>query len=192
MLPTVDQPTTAPVFKVFLSHSMHDGLHVEQVQQQLEALGMKVWLAEHDPRPGTSILAKIEAALRDCDAVVFLITTNSIDSTYVQQEIGLARAHGKLLVPLVDKRVDPSRLGMLRELEWLEIDLDNPSQAFANVTKSLQPLLLAQLAPSTATLPASTSRQPMDATTAFLLGALGIVIGVLLSWLILQLRPGLA
>jgi nucleoside 2-deoxyribosyltransferase len=192
VLPTTPQPPAAQAFKVFLSHSMHDGLHVEQVQRQLEALGMKVWLAEHDPRPGKSILAKVEGALRDCDAVVFLITTNSIDSAYVQQEVGLARAHGKLLVPLVDKRVDTSRLGMLRELEWLEIDLDNPSQAFANVTKSLQPLLLAQLASTTSSLPGQPSQQPMDATMTFLLGALCVVIGVVLSCLILQLRAASA
>jgi hypothetical protein len=85
---------------------MKDVEHVDQVRRQLEALGIKAWLAELDPRPGTSVLEKIESVLPTCDAVVFLITTNSIDSAYVQQEVGLARAHRLPMVPLVDLRVD--------------------------------------------------------------------------------------
>lgn len=130
---------------IFLSHSMSDGSHVSVVQRQIEALGVDVYLAEHDPQPGTSIAARVERALRQSDAVVFLITTNSIDSAYVHQEVGLARAHGKPIVPLVDRRVNKARLGLLSEVEWLEIDLDDPAEALAKVTQSLQPLIRAQL-----------------------------------------------
>ena len=39
--------------EVFLSHSTSDQRHVSLVQQQMEALGISVYLAEHDPQPGT-------------------------------------------------------------------------------------------------------------------------------------------
>jgi hypothetical protein len=165
---------------------MKDWLEVDQVRLQLEALGIEVWLAEHDPRPGTSILSKIEAVLPTCDAVVFLITNNSVDSAYVHQEVGLARAHGKVMVPLVERQVDKSRLGLLGELEWIEIDLQNPSLAFANVTKSLQPLLTAQLTSMAGSPQGAGGFNLGDPTLAFLVGALTALAAIVISILILR------
>ncbi len=135
-------PTTARL-QVFLSHSTEDRAHVALVRQQIDALGIDVYLAEHDPKPGTSIAQKIDVALRRSHAVVVLITTTSVSSAYVQQEVGLARAYGKPLVPIVETSVDKARLGILTELEWLELDLSRPADAMAKVIASLQPLVLA-------------------------------------------------
>ena len=38
-----------------------------------------------------------------------------------------SRAYGKAIVPIVEKSVDRSRLGMLTEVEWLELDLSAQS-----------------------------------------------------------------
>lgn len=170
-----------PPLKVFLSHSMKDTEHVEQVREQLLALGIEVWLAENDPRPGASILAKIESEMPKCDAVVFLITTNSVDSAYVQQEVGMARRSGVPMVPLVDARVDRGRLGLLGELEWVEINLDEPGQAFAKVTRTLQPLIVKQAQQVAAQ--GATAKFVIDIddpATALLLIGLGVVLGMLL------------
>lgn len=192
----VSDDTGRRTFSVFVSHSMRDAAHVEKVERQLQALGIKAWLAEHDPQPGASILEKIERVMPTCDAVLFLITTNSIDSAYVQQEIGMARTHGLPMVPLVDSRVDSSRLGLLGELEWIRIDLDDPVGAFEVVTRSLQPLLVRQalvtaqnsgLTADSAGLGASEGNTvaatvgPIDPALVLMLMGLGLAIGVLLS-----------
>jgi nucleoside 2-deoxyribosyltransferase len=103
-----------PRLEVLLSHATADAEHVALVSKQIEALGINVYLAEHDPKPGTSIAHKVEEALKHCDAVVVLITSTSVNSAYVQQEIGLARAHGKVIVPIIEKGVDRSRLAAAR------------------------------------------------------------------------------
>jgi TIR domain len=110
------------------------------VREQLEALGVSVYLAEHDPRPGTSIADKVTEALERCHVVVVLITTMGIDSTFVQHEVGVARAYRKPIVPIVDKSIDRSRLGILSEVECLELDVRHPAEAMAKMTASLQPL----------------------------------------------------
>ena len=84
------QAVPAPRLEVFLSHSTADLDHVILVSRQIEALGIDVYLAEHDPKPGTSIAQKVDEALKRSGAVVVLITTTSVNSAYVQQEIGLA------------------------------------------------------------------------------------------------------
>jgi hypothetical protein len=163
---------------VFLSHAASDRGHVALVQQQIEALGIDVYLVEHDPRPGTSIAAKIDAALRRCDAVVVLITSTSINSAYVQQEVGLARGYGKIF-PIVETSVDKRRLGLLAEVEWLELDLSEPAQALANVSASLQPLVVAQVSAVTVSLGVPAS--PADPATALVLLGLGLLLGLLIA-----------
>ena len=118
-----------------------DECHVSAVRRQIEALGGDVYLAEHEPQPGTSVAARVDCALRESDPVAFLIATNSIDSAYGHQEVRLAAAQGKPLVVLVDRRVDKTRLGLLREVECLEVDLADLAEAPAKVTQSPQPLI---------------------------------------------------
>jgi len=74
-----------PRLGVFLSHATADAKHVALVSRQIEALGIDVYLAEHDPKPGTSIAHKVEEALKRCGAVVVLVTSTSLNSAYVQQ-----------------------------------------------------------------------------------------------------------
>lgn len=168
---------------------MVDGKHVGVVQRQIEALGVDVYLAEHDPHPGTSISERVERNLKQSDAVVVLITTNSVDSAYVQQEVGLARAHRKPIVPIVDKRVDKARLGMLTEVEWLEIDLDEPAEALARVTQSLQPMVQAETARQVQ--PARVSTGPGSEVITIEVDALVLVgVGLLLGLLIASVAFG--
>jgi nucleoside 2-deoxyribosyltransferase len=149
------------------------------VQRQIEALGISVYLAEHDPKPGTSIAAKVVEALERCHAVVVLITTNSVNSAYVQQEVGIARAHGKPIVPIVDKSVDPSALGMLSEVERLELDVHQPAEAMAKMSASLQPLVLAQV--STTNVAMTIAPGTPDLGTVVLLVGLGLLVGLLIA-----------
>lgn len=161
---------------------MADREHVELVQRQIEALGVGVYLAEHDPHPGTSIAERVERALHASDAVVVLITTNSVDSAYVQQEVGLARAYRKPIVPLVDKHVDKTKLGLLTEVEWLEIDLEHPAEAFARVAQSLQPMIVSQARSDVVAKPEPARvGMSMSGADALILIGLGLVLGLLIT-----------
>lgn len=171
--------TVRPRLEVFLSHATADREHVTIVREQLEALGVGVYLAEHDPRPGTSIADKVTEALERCHVVVVLITKRGIDSTFVQNEVGIARAHRKPVVPIVDKDIDRSRLGILSEVECLELDVGNPAEAMARMTASLQPLVLAQV--STADVAVTISPATPDLGTVVLLVGLGLLVGLLIA-----------
>jgi hypothetical protein len=167
--------------EVFLSHSTQDLVHVALVKRQIEALGIDVYLAEHDPRPGTSIATKVEQAMHRCHAVVVLITHTSINSAYVQQEVGLARALGKPIVPIVELGVEKARLGMLGEVEYLELDLSHPELALAKVSASLQPFVLAQVSRVDVSL--TVRQQPPEISDTVLVLGLGLLLGFLIaSW----------
>ena len=158
---------------------MLDRDYVTVVQRQIEAPGIDVYLAEHDPHPGTSIAGRIEGTLCGSQAVVVLVTTNSIDSAYFQQEVGLAGGCGRPIVPIIDKRVDKTRLGMMTEFEWLEIDLDQPAEALARVTQSLQPVVRAQLLAQHSVSEGAGGGVGSSALDALVLIGLGLLVGLL-------------
>ena len=173
-----------PRLKVFLSHSTRDKSEVELVKRQIEALGVDVYLAEHDPKPGTSIAAKIESALKTSHILVVLITTHGLNSNYVHQEIGIARALQKPIIPVVDVNVDTDRLGMLTEVEWLEVDFTQPAEALEKLTTSIQPFVVKQIQTMNVSLINITPQ--MDLATGLVIFGLG----ALLTCLVFSIAQG--
>jgi hypothetical protein len=99
--------------RFFLSHSMKDQAVVELLKQQIDALGVELYLAEHDPQPGRLLADKVSEAIGRSDAVVVLLTANGAAAPFVQQEIGIARHAGKLVVPIVQEGIGENALAML-------------------------------------------------------------------------------
>jgi hypothetical protein len=127
-----------PMF--FVSHSMLDANEVEKVNEAIGALGVDVYLAEHDPQPGTNVAAKVTAAIRASDAVVVLLTNSAAESPWVQQEIGVAHQAEKLIVPVRQSGVDVN-MGILAGIEWIEADFGDPVDAMAVISSALAPLV---------------------------------------------------
>ena len=173
------QQLVVPHLEVFLSHATRDAEHIALVRTQIEALGISVYTAEDDPKPGTVLVEKVEAAIERSSAVIVLITANSIDSAYVQQEIGIARHCGKPIVPSVEKGIDTRKLGILQGIECLELDLAHPAETLAKMTASLQPLVVDQLKALNVSVPVTQTTTPDFATAALLVG-LGVILGLLI------------
>jgi hypothetical protein len=135
------QQFVPPRPKVFLSHATSDTEHVSLVKKQIEAMGITLYLAEHDPKAGTNLAQKVIDAIHRCQAVVVLITTASFNSAYVHQEVGIARESGKWVIPVIEKGVDTRNLGILQGVEHIELDLAQPAETMASITANLQPLM---------------------------------------------------
>jgi hypothetical protein len=149
--------------QVFLSHASVDGDHVALVQGQIEALGLRAYLAEHDPQPGTSLAAKVDRALQQSALVVVLLTHASVNSSYVQQEIGTAVAYRKPIIPIVDARLVGSiDLAMLAGTEYLVLDVNAPAEALHKITARLDSLRLPLPAPVPRYKPASAGFSDTD------------------------------
>jgi len=127
-------------YKIFLSHNKADVQWVKWISQHAQAVGIDVYLYEHDPQPGRLIADKVKRAIQDSNALVVLLTANSQFSAYVQQEIGFAEASRKLIIPLVQPGVQAASLAMLEGREYLLFDFKNPQQAFSTLLSRLQGL----------------------------------------------------
>ena len=77
--------------KAFLSYSHDDRDIAEQIAKSLRQSGIDVWFDKWEILPGDSLIQKIfEEGLSDTNAFIVLLTENSIQSRWVQQELDAA------------------------------------------------------------------------------------------------------
>lgn len=126
---------------VFFSHSSKDREWVQLVAEQAEAIGVHVYLAEHDVSPGVNLGEKVIAQIRAADAFLVLLTASSRSSPLVQQEIGIASQAEKFIIPLVTPAVLSADLGVLQGKEYIVIDFENPHEALVKLSATLSDLL---------------------------------------------------
>src|SRR6185295_17922187 len=75
---------------IFLSHNYRDKAFVRTLAQDLRAMGVKVWLDEAEMRVGDSLIAKISSAIDEMRYLAVVLSPNSVDSQWVQQELNQA------------------------------------------------------------------------------------------------------
>lgn len=124
-------------FRAFLSHSSEDGALAKSMQQHVRAIGVELYLAEHDPQPGKQLSMKIRRAIERSHVVLVLLTKAGVASPYVQQEIGYALRCDLPVIPLVERGVPLEKLAMLQGLEYIEVDPSNPDTALHDSSKYL-------------------------------------------------------
>jgi hypothetical protein len=132
------------MMQIFLSHATGDREVIAEISKQLNRIGVRVYLAEHDNQAGGPLADKVQAALAASDLVVALLTPAGYDSVYVHHEVGGARLAGKMVIPLVDESVRRSDLGALVGLEYIVLNQQAPEIAMNLLTERVVALLQAQ------------------------------------------------
>jgi hypothetical protein len=125
---------------IFFSHSSRDRKWCEWLAADAAKFGVTAYLAEHDPQPGKQLAEKVKRNIGRCNALVVLLTENSVSSSYVQQEIGWALAKGKLVIPLFQSGIPSTELAMLQGVEYIEFDFHNPRPGKESLAGELQRL----------------------------------------------------
>ena len=72
---------------IFISHVISDAPLMEEIAQGLEAAGYTAWYFERDVLPGTSYLIQITQAIECCDALILLVTPQTLESDQVTKEV---------------------------------------------------------------------------------------------------------
>lgn len=90
--------------KVFLSYTHNDSFLAKKITAGLTENGLDVWNAETEIMPGGNWAEQISDALKESDAMVVLITPESLESRVVSREIEYAlgnKAYKNRLIPVV-------------------------------------------------------------------------------------------
>lgn len=105
--------------KVFISHSHETEALAKKVGEALERVGLEAWNHEQEILPGDNWAQKIAQALEESQAMVVLLSPDSLDSTMVRREIeyALSTKHfNKRLIPVLVGSEDDLPL---EKLPWI-------------------------------------------------------------------------
>jgi len=134
--------------KVFLSHTHKDSFLAKKIASALVASGLDVWNAETEILPGDNWAEKISNALKESDAMVVLLTPESLESRIVQREIEYAlgdKSYNKRLIPVL---VGSEENVSIESIPWIlrrlnMVRLSKPEQTEEGINQITEALKLA-------------------------------------------------
>jgi hypothetical protein len=109
---------------IFISHSNQDADFVSELRIQLESFGLKTWVDCRELTAGQKLEPKIEQAIDDCSYFLVVISSNTVNSTWVRKEIKRALAQQKTIIPLLLTGITPAALGTWFDDEPLAVTLE--------------------------------------------------------------------
>lgn len=134
--------------QVFLSYSHKDSKLAKQIAKGLVEFGLDIWNSEAEIFPGDNWAEKVSDALKDSDAMVVLITPESLKSRTVQREIEYAlgnSSYSNRLIPVLvgseEKLSEKNIPWILRRLNIIR--LSKPEQTEEGINQITEALKLA-------------------------------------------------
>lgn len=143
--------------KISISYSHQDKKWASLIEERLQSVGHEVSIDSWNFKVGDNLLKKIEESLSSADAIVFLISKNSLASKSVMHEFSaiafgeLSKKRQRIIPILIDKSQVPTYLSNYVYLDLaadVEVGLeklvnslaseptDDPERASAELTKS--------------------------------------------------------
>lgn len=114
-------------YNVFVSYSTKDIPDVNALRAALQFPEVQVFVSEYAVAAGTPLAPTIQANIQNCDLFVLIWSKNAASSEWVPQEIGIAHALKKLILPFV-LQPDVSLPGFISGLRYVPAH-QNPQQA---------------------------------------------------------------
>ena len=115
-----------PSFYIFLSHSEQDYWLVYRVWNILYRLKASPYMHELFPDYRQDIPTGIRDVLRSCFLCITFLTAQGVNSQWVQQELGIAYAFNKVIVPVVERGVQyKGFVQMVRRITYEPTDPDS-------------------------------------------------------------------
>lgn len=92
-------------FDVFLCHNSDDKPQVRQIAEQLESMGIRVWLDERELRPGVRWEGILQDTIVQTEAAAVFVGSNGL-GPWQEQEIesfliAFAKTHRKPIIPVL-------------------------------------------------------------------------------------------
>lgn len=127
--------------RIFVSHSNADKERfVNAFAEKLRSAGIDAWLDKWELLPGDSLVDKIfEEGLKDAEAVIIVISKNSVESKWVREELNASvvkRIEDNCkLIPVVIDSCDPP--AVLKSTLWEKVsNLEDYSEEFDRIVSA--------------------------------------------------------
>lgn len=105
--------------QIFISHSHNDEIFARKVASLLQDQGLDVWEASNEIFPGDNWAAKISRGLQESNAMVVLLTPESLKSIWVQRDVEYALGAQEYSERLIPVLVDPDKTIAEDDIPWI-------------------------------------------------------------------------
>ena len=107
---------------IFISHSEDDRILIEKIDEALRSKGFEVHVEQNEMNYGESQIDSICNAIDESEFVLLILTGKSIESKWVNQEIGFSYALGKTIIPVVidDIKIPNNIPGMIKHVKCID------------------------------------------------------------------------
>ena len=132
---------------VFISHSAKDKLIGDAICANLEAQGIRCWIAPRDILPGKNWAGAIIKGIEDSSIMVLVFSSNSNQSRQVIREVERAVSKGVIIIPFMIEEVSLSddMEYFISSYHWIDALTPPIEKHIKNLCKTIH-LLLAQKA----------------------------------------------
>ncbi|MBZ0307551.1 MAG: toll/interleukin-1 receptor domain-containing protein, partial [Anaerolineae bacterium] len=105
---------------IFISYSRADRPFTRELAKRLRRAYMEVWY-DDKLHGGEVWWEEILTSIRECDVFMYLISHDSLKSTYCQAELAEAKRLHKLILPVQIRRIQEEIPETLREIQVLDM-----------------------------------------------------------------------
>lgn len=113
---------------VFVSYASEDQESAEWIYDQLKKNGIDVWAAFKDINPGQDWQQAIEDAIDLSTHLLVVATRSSVNSSFVREEVGYARARKKTVIPILKVNENVELPIFWRSLQTFTLSFGNEKQ----------------------------------------------------------------
>jgi len=128
---------------VFISHSNKDKATAEAICHQLEANGIRCWIAPRDIEFGSDWTAGITQGIATCKVFVLVFSDSANSSDHVRREVAKAFSLGLAVIPFRTEEVTPNRSlsYFLETVHWLDAFPSPADSYFGALAEQIKRLL---------------------------------------------------
>lgn len=122
--------------RMFFSYSTKDKKIVGELKDKLEKIGFEVFLAHEDLKPLVEWQEEIIKNLVRCDIFIPVFTENFKESEWTNQEVGIAVATNKFIIPLQVTVAPFGFIGKFQSLKANATDLEVTTKEIVKLIKN--------------------------------------------------------
>ena len=122
-----------------MSYSRKDETFVSQLTPAIAARGWETWVDVDAIRPSEKWMPSIEAAIDRAEAILVVVSPNSLASRICGKEVEHAAKQQKRLIPVVYEDVSFGVPEALQELNWIFArDSDSLAEATSQIVEAIE------------------------------------------------------
>jgi WD40 repeat protein len=107
--------------QIFLAFSDQDEVIKEKIRKFLMREGLTIWTNKTDIKTGNEFEAAINRGIEGADTFIYLMSSDSLESAYCQQELSHALASNKRIIPLLIKKIELELIPLqLKGLQFID------------------------------------------------------------------------